>query len=237
MKKQFINATVALSSILLLNACGGGGGDSGSSASSSAPATTTPSSPAVSTPTTTVKSTTTTPTNLTITDSSGVSGLKVKCGSKNLTTNAAGGVDCTTSISVYLGNFKLGEVKNIPADGYIFTQDILGVTRGAIANPEVTKVSMILQSLDEDAQALNGITLNAETLDLLGSHLSYSTKLTELSFEDVEYIINDVIETKKSQDENSKLNAVNYNTAQSNLATATAGAPALTYTQRSVGRI
>ena len=227
---------VASSLSLVLVGCGGGDGGSDSATSS-----TTSSS---STMTTTVSSTSSTSTTtqlsgtLSIVDSSGVEGLDVKCGSNELTTSEYGTFECTSyPVSAYLGDFKIGEVKEATIDNTIYTQDLLNVTRGATAHSEVTKISMILQSLDEDAQPLNGVTLKEDTLSLLSAHLSSDTNIAKLSFEDVEYIIEDVIKTRLSQNADSKLKAVDAITAQSNLTTKTASAPALTYTQRSVGRI
>ncbi len=230
MKKQFLRLTATIFATLFLSACGGGESDSSSSTSTTNDAT------SATTPTTPTSASLQSG-SLSIVDAGGVEGLKVSCGTKELVTKAAGSLECSDSpIKIYLGDFKMGEIKSVPIDNAIYTQDILGVSRGAIAHPEVTKISMMLQSFDEDATPLNGITLAGDTLSLLSAHLSYDTKLTDLSFEDVNYIIEDVISTRLSQDETSKLLAVDYNTAQSNLTTKTAAAPALSYTQRASGR-
>ncbi len=176
--------------------------------------------------------------NSVIMNAGAISGLKVICNSTELTTSTDGSIKCEeTPITVYLGKFKVGYVNSIPVDRLVYTQDLLHVTRADIAHPEVTKLSMILQSLDKDAEPLNGITLDSSVLDLLGSHLNSSTILANLTFDNVESIIEDVIQTALSQDANSKLKAVSYDTAQSNLATSVANAPALTYNQRTAGGI
>jgi len=228
-KSMFYSIAVGVFSTLVLSACGGGGGGSSSSSSSTTAA---PSS--VTTPVTSVVAKSGT---VSIVDASAIEGLRVECGSEELYTGEEGEVVCDTfPLSVYLGEFKLGEVETLPLDNSLYTQDLLGVSRGATAYPEVTKISMLVQSLDEDANPLNGITLADDTLALLGSHLSYTTILSELSFDDISYIVEDVIATRLTQNENSKLKAVDYNTAQSNLTTKTAAAPALSYTQRAAGR-
>ena len=163
-------------------------------------------------------------TKLVIMNAGAISGLKVMCNSTELVTDTDGSIECEeTPVTVYLGEFKLGDVSSVPIDGLIYTQDLLQITRSAIAHPEVTKLSMILQSLDKDADPLNGITLDSNVLGLLGSHLNTSTALEDLTFLDVENIINDVIQTALSQDSNSTLEAVDYYTAQSNLAITIAG--------------
>lgn len=203
---------------LLLTISGCGGGSSGESNSSS---TTNDSSSS----------------SLSVVNSSGIEGLKIICAAKEVSTEIDGSFECNSlPIEVYIRDFKIGEVKNIPLDYTLYTQDILNVSRGAIADQDVMKISMILQSLDEDASPLNGITLTDDTLSLLSLHLSYDTNLSELTFEDINDIIKDVIASRLAEDKSAKLRAVDYNTAQSNLTIKTASAPALPYAQRSVGR-
>ncbi len=171
-------------------------------------------------------------------DAGAISELKIMCNSTELVTDITGSAECEESpISAYLGEFKIGDINTIPADGLIYVQDLLHLTRGAIAHPEVTKLSMILQSLDKDAEPLNGIVLDANAVSILGSYLNSSTILEDLTFVDVENIINDVIQTTLSQDSTSELKAVSYDAAQSNLAISVANAPALTYEQREAGSI
>jgi len=208
---------------LLLTITGCGDGGSGGEGNSS--------------PTSTSTSSVSASDSLSVVDSSGIEGLKIICGTKEVSTGINGNFECTSlPIEVYLTDFKIGEVKSIPLDKTLYIQDILGVSRGAIADQDVMKISMILQSLDEDASPLNGITLTNDTLSLLSSHLSYDTNLTKLSLEDVNSIIEDVIASRLSEDKTSKLVAVDYNTAQSNLIIKTASAPAVSYAQRSAGR-
>ena len=211
--------------MILLSACGGGESDGSFQQVSSSSDPVQPNNPIGST-------------NITLMDASTMSGLKVMCNSTELVTDSDGAIQCEeTPIAAYLGDFKVGDVDSIPLDGLVYVQDLLHLTRGDIAHPEVTKFSMILQSLDKDADPLNGITLDSNVLDLLGSHLNSSTILEDLTFDDVENIIADVIQTTLSQDVTSQLKAVSYDTAQSNLATSVANAPALTYEQREAGRI
>ena len=170
---------------------------------------------------------------LNVSDSSSIKGLTVTCASIEPRIFSDGSFECSDfPISVYIGEFKIGELQNTTFDNTFYTQDLLGVPRGATAHSEVTKISMILQSLDEDAQPLNGITLTEQSLSLLSAHLSSTTDLTVLSFEDIDSIIEEVITARLNQDPGSQLRAVDYITAQSNLTTKIAELPALTYVQR-----
>ena len=221
MQKQSINSIIISTLVILLNACGGGESDGSFQAV------------AISSTPSSIDST-----NLTLMDAGPIGKLKVVCNSTEMKADTSGLVKCEESpVTVYLGAFKIGDIHSIPVDRLVYVQDLLHLTRGAIAHPEVTKVSMILQSLDKDADPLNGITVDSNVLDLLGSHLSTTTILEDLTFVDVENIIADVIQTALYQDSNSTLKAVDYYTAQSNLAISVANAPALTYEQRTAGGI
>ena len=219
MQTQSINSIIFLVLIIFLTACGGEDAGTASSqvASSStvAPIGTVPSYP------------------FSIVDSAPVEGLRIECSLVESETISNGSFECLNfPLNAYIGEYKIGELQQATFDNTIYIQDLLGVPRGATAHSEVTKISMILQSLDKDAQPLNGITLTDETLLLLNTHLSSTTNLIELSFEDVDAIIEDVITSRLIQNPNSQLKAVDSITAQSNLTTKIAELPALTYVQR-----
>lgn len=231
MQIQSINSIIFSTLMIFLTACGGedAGTASGQVASSStvAPTSTTP-------PVSTVPPVVTVPSYpFSIADSGPVEGLGVECSLVESKTLSNGSFECLNfPLSVYIGDYKIGELQQSTFDNTIYIQDLLGVPRGATAHSEVTKISMILQSLDEDAQPLNGITLTDETLSLLNAYISSTTNLAELSFEDIDAIIEDVITSRLIQNPNSQLRAVDYITAQSNLTTKIAELPALTYVQR-----
>ena len=242
MQKNLKNFTFILTSTLLLSGCGGGGG--GGSSASAAP-TSSPSSSTTKTVASTTSTQSATPsTTLSVSrtgllvDASGVEGLRVKCGYEESLSTKDGAFECSRfPMSVFIGEFKLGEVAQLPFDKTIYTQDLLNIARGATTHPEVTKISMLLQSLDSDAVSTNGLTISANSVALLNSHLSSHSKLEDISFEDLEYIIEDVVRESNEQDSNSNLQAFTQKDAQNNLTTRTAQTPALTYEQRAIGRI
>ncbi len=247
MHRYLLTLIFTLLTTILLTGCGGGGGggsDSSSTSSDSSSSDTTDDSTSPSTSSTSTSSSVTINalknSNATgiIIDASGVEGLRVVCGSSEMITKVNGAFECDNfPMSVFIGEFKIGEVKELPATKIVYTQDLLGVALGATTHPDVTKISMILQSLDSDASPLTNITISQESIALLNSHLGYDSAITDKSLEDVEYIIEDVLRTLKEQDETAQHEAVDSITAQNNLTTMTASAPALTYEQRSMGRI
>ncbi len=239
MQKQIQKATFILLSSLLLSGCGGGGGDSASepastpSTTSSVQKTTTVTTSSTSSSSSTVLSRTGS-----IVDASGIEGLRVKCGTQETLSTTDGLFSCTNfPMDVYLGDFKLGSVQKLPLDKMVYTQDLLNIARGATTHPSATKISMLLQSLDSDSQVSNGIKISSDTLSIVNSYLSAYSKIEDISFEDLEYLIEDVVRESQTQNANSNLAFVNSSTAQNNLTTMTAQTAPLTYEQRSIGRI
>ena len=163
-----------------------------------------------------------------ILDANGVQGIRVVCDNENnvILTGRYGLFQCKgKTLNIYLGNFKLGTVSKIPKDKVIYTQDILNLPREATMHPDVTKISMILQSLDEDADLSNGITITQESIDLLNNELVNFTNIDQLSIEDTDNIIDNVISSRKAIDSDSKLQKVSKKEAQINLTTTLANMP------------
>lgn len=85
-------------------------------------------------------------------------------------TLAKGAFTCNTEehIRFKLGNLILGEIDSLPADGYVFPQDLVGVDRNAsLMNEKVTAIAQLLQSLDDDGNITDHITITDEVKELL----------------------------------------------------------------------
>jgi hypothetical protein len=236
MYKSAIKTLLFLTAITF-TACGGGGGDDAAPSSSTTTSSTTVLA-ATSSNTTLEETLADSKISGVVINSSGVEGLTLKCGSTTTTSTLNGAFKCRTfPLEVFVGEYKLGEVAQLPADKIVYTQDLMNIPRGATTHPEVTKISMILQSLDEDATPLNGITLSNENLALLSSQLRVDSVLSEISLEEITQMLESIVDDAKLQNLESKLNVVDAQTAQLNLTTMTAQTPAPTYEQRSIGRI
>ena len=91
-------------------------------------------------------------------------------GRMNKTTGPDGSFQCQNMAEVRfrLGELVLGEVAAVPADHYVFPQDLVGVPRETGVNDaRVVAMAQLLQSLDTDGNPSNGITLAQEEKELL----------------------------------------------------------------------
>ena len=95
---------------------------------------------------------------------SAVGGVEYRCGAEIGITGNDGKFVCPTlPVSFYIGSIKLGSIVNIPNDNKVFPQDIVGVDRDKVEDDGVVKLATLLQSLDSDGKAENGITISSDT--------------------------------------------------------------------------
>ena len=99
---------------------------------------------------------------------SAVEGLEFQCAGMIEYTPKDGSLSCQhMPLGFKVGEIKLGIVYKIPEDGIIFPQDIAGVSRNNLTNSEVVKLTVLLQSLDEDKNPENGIKISKKTREKL----------------------------------------------------------------------
>jgi len=93
-----------------------------------------------------------------------VAGATYECGATVDTTDANGSFECDTlPVSFYVGGVKLGEIDTLPADGNVTPQDLAGVSRDSYTE-EVEKIAVFLQSLDDDGDINETITLDNDVI-------------------------------------------------------------------------
>jgi len=110
-------------------------------------------------------------------------------------TDKNGSFNCTTlPVRFQLGELKLGEIDLIPADGQVFPQDLVGVSRDDINNSRVKAMAQFLQSLDADSNPDNGIRIESHVKERF-------TIQTEFNEDDLENYITQA--NKRRVDENS----------------------------------
>jgi len=103
---------------------------------------------------------------------SAVEGLEFQCAGMIDYTKSDGSIKCLhMPIAFKIGEIKLGIIYNIPKDGIILPQDIVGAKRTDLTNPDVIKLTVLLQSLDKDKNPDNGITITKETRDKLNEFI------------------------------------------------------------------
>jgi len=154
MKK--VNILISLvTATLLLGGCGGGGGGT--------------------TPTDTTQS-------AYLIDSA-VEGIDYTCGTLTGTTNSEGkftydATKCPTGVEFKIGSLSLGTINpsNINTDTYLTIQELAGTTRDNITDENVTKLAVLLQSLDENSNPNDGILITDNMKGLFGVDENLSSK-------------------------------------------------------------
>lgn len=68
------------------------------------------------------------------------------------------------TVEFFVGDIKIGEIATLPSDGYVFIQDILGLSRENVTNEKLINIATFLQSLDSDTTT-NEIEIKKEDFD------------------------------------------------------------------------
>ncbi len=173
MKKQ--NITIIILSVLIalfFTACGGGGGSMQSSSASNG----------------------NTGSMVGVFIDSPVSGLDYRCDGTIRKTDDQGHFTCKNApVDFYLGNLKIGSISKMTDDYLVFPQDISEQPRSAALHPEVTKLAILLQSLDSDEDPSNGIDIKQNTLDILDQVVAQGTNIQDMSLDDLKTSLGSII--------------------------------------------
>lgn len=97
-----------------------------------------------------------------------VQGINCTCGTISDVTNSEGKFTydankCPTGVEFKLGSLSLGTItpSAINSDTYLTIQELAGTTRDNVTDENVVKLAVLLQSLDSDNNASNGIDINS----------------------------------------------------------------------------
>jgi hypothetical protein len=97
-----------------------------------------------------------------------VEGLEYQCAGFVKYTDSEGTASCEhMPMGFKVGEIVFGMVREIPEDGIILPQDMVGVARENLTDERVKKIVVILQSLDDDKNPDNGIRIPREVSDKL----------------------------------------------------------------------
>lgn len=120
---------------------------------------------------------------------SAVEGVEYVCGSTTGVTDSNGkfiynAENCPNGIEFTLAALKLGVIKPalLSSDGYLTPQELAGTNRENVTQEGVYKIALLLQSLDEDGDAKNGIKIT----DDIKSKISLSGAVEDVDIEDIE---------------------------------------------------
>ena len=99
---------------------------------------------------------------------SAVSGVTYSCAEVKGVTSSTGEFECpSTPVTFSIGSYEIGTLDSFTQDTKVYPQDLLGVPRSTFNNGEVTQLAQLLQSLDSDKNASNGIAISQETAEAL----------------------------------------------------------------------
>ena len=129
-----------------------------------------------------------------------VSGLDYLCDYIDKKTNSRDYFNCqSTVVNFYLGNLKLASIQKMTDDYLVFPQDILDQPRIAALHPEVTKIAILLQSLDSDQGSTNGIDIKQDTIEILNQVIAQGVDIQSFSIDKLKQKINTII-SKNTQE-------------------------------------
>ncbi len=122
-----------------------------------------------------------------------VEGIEYQCAGMVNYTPKSGELACYhMPLGFKVGEIKIGILYEVPSDGIIFPQDMLGVARENIRNEDVKKLTVLLQSVDSDSNPKNGITITKETREKLNDFID----LKKISFSELK----DYLEAKLNKE-------------------------------------
>ena len=108
-----------------------------------------------------------------------VAGADYHCGAIQDKTKGDGSFECKTYPVIFsVGGVELGTIQQIPKDGNVTPQDLLGVARDTY-NAEVENMGIFLQSLDDDGDIDKVITIDPHSVEELQRIHADIQKMTE----------------------------------------------------------
>ncbi len=119
-------------------------------------------------------------------------GLGYHCGQKSSTTDEHGRFECSEfPVTFSVGNLKIGSVsKNLfPKDKKIYPQDILGIKRSEVNDPQVIKLARFFQTLDDDGEYQKAIKITPDTAKQFKSNDLKDKEIATLTLNKIEGLV------------------------------------------------
>jgi hypothetical protein len=98
-------------------------------------------------------------------------------------------------VTFKLATLVLGQVSTFNADKFLTIQDLVGVDRNQTTDAKVLKIARLLQSLDDDNNVSNGITISQAMKDLITQYIADNeltteeSKIENIALTDIEYFV------------------------------------------------
>ncbi|RLA63222.1 MAG: hypothetical protein DRQ78_07110 [Epsilonproteobacteria bacterium] len=110
-----------------------------------------------------------------------VAGVNYECGSITGTTTSTGEFSCTELPVVFkIGEYELGTISAFTSDTKVYPQDLLGLGRDNFTDANLIALARLLQSLDDDGNISESITIPADVAALFDEN-SNALSLEELA--------------------------------------------------------
>ena len=110
--------------------------------------------------------------------------MRYRCGETTSKTGEGGRFECKVLPVVFMvGNLEIGSIDIIPDDSKVYLQDLLGLDRNDIDNPELLKLASFIQSFDDDGDISKAITIIENIL------IKSPKSFTELSHEEINQLL------------------------------------------------
>jgi len=116
-------------------------------------------------------------------------------GISNKVTGTDGAFTCDdmSQVRFRIGKLILGEISTLPEDGYVFPQDIIGVSRANLIDLKVTAMAQFLQSCDEDENLTNGIVI-PDVIRLVFEEVEFNAADLTVYLDQASTIINVIVD-------------------------------------------
>ena len=103
-------------------------------------------------------------------------GVTYSCGSITGVTTATGAFQCSeTPITFSIGSWVIGTLNTFTSDSVVYPQDLVGVPRSDYNSTALVELTQILQSLDDDGNVTDRITIRSDANTLFDQNATTGT--------------------------------------------------------------
>lgn len=120
---------------------------------------------------------------------SAVAGVEYSCGATTGLTGSDGAFSCSSfPVTFKIGSLTLGSISSLSSGDKVMPQDLVGVDRTNTSHNKVLNLAVLLQSLDDDGNPDNGISISSSIRGSLNS----SVDIQNVTLNEVSNIVSSV---------------------------------------------